>query len=428
MLDLLSSALPPMWDSLEHIPDPLPHALFASEEFSLMSTPASRVYSASLDAPRMTILDTFNPREVMELLNSSNGASLLSPANAAMHMQLSPFAHAPPSYDDFLRSQQHQQQQQQSFQAQTPREFRDFQDFMAMNRYLPSQLMPSPVFSTALGELPSYSFSSPMMTGPMFMQSPPAQDPRAMGQSDPHSAFDEDVKMFTLAPPPQGKHPRGAPLPNFTTPDAFSQHETSSDEGDDDPAKPRPFVCTHDGCQKSYIKSSHLKAHIRTHTGERPFKCTFESCPWRFSRSDELTRHLRKHTGAKPYPCNLCGRPFSRSDHLAAHLRTHAEPKRRSKKPKSSDGIPSVLTAFSATHLPLPPPGAALSAMPPPGVLVATRSHDLSAGLPMPGPAIAPAPVHIPTIAPVVPLNIAPAPPAAVPIAPAPVQVSVTAS
>eukprot|EP00038_Savillea_parva_P018214 m.22706 g.22706 ORF g.22706 m.22706 type:complete len:302 (-) comp4013_c0_seq1:75-980(-) len=90
-----------------------------------------------------------------------------------------------------------------------------------------------------------------------------------------------------------------------------------------DGTKSRPFACTFRDCDKRYTKSSHLKAHIRTHTGERPFACTWEDCNWKFARSDELTRHFRKHTGARPYGCNECGRRFARSDHLAAHLKTH---------------------------------------------------------------------------------------------------------
>ncbi|XP_027020356.1 transcription factor Sp3a isoform X4 [Tachysurus fulvidraco] len=87
--------------------------------------------------------------------------------------------------------------------------------------------------------------------------------------------------------------------------------------------KKKQHVCHIAGCGKVYGKTSHLRAHLRWHSGERPFVCNWMFCGKRFTRSDELQRHRRTHTGEKKFVCPECSKRFMRSDHLAKHIKTH---------------------------------------------------------------------------------------------------------
>ncbi|XP_047475975.1 transcription factor Sp5-like [Penaeus chinensis] len=92
---------------------------------------------------------------------------------------------------------------------------------------------------------------------------------------------------------------------------------------DSSATKKREHICHVPGCGKVYGKTSHLKAHLLSHSGERPFACNWIFCNKAFTRSDELQRHLRTHTGEKRFQCEECGKRFMRSDHLNKHVKTH---------------------------------------------------------------------------------------------------------
>ncbi|KAJ8683054.1 hypothetical protein QAD02_018846 [Eretmocerus hayati] len=85
--------------------------------------------------------------------------------------------------------------------------------------------------------------------------------------------------------------------------------------------KGRPHKC--ENCPAAFMKLSHLKQHVRKHTGERPFQC--DICDRTFPTKSSVKTHLRIHDSLKPYECHLCEMTFSTLSSRKRHLTTHTD-------------------------------------------------------------------------------------------------------
>ncbi|KAF5744000.1 hypothetical protein HS088_TW08G00588 [Tripterygium wilfordii] len=106
-------------------------------------------------------------------------------------------------------------------------------------------------------------------------------------------------------------------------------------EKEKEPAAPEPepepttevlFLCSYEGCGKTFIDASALRKHSHVH-GERSYICHYENCGKKFLDSSKLKRHFLIHTGARDFVCPVegCGKAFSLDFNLRSHMKTHSQ-------------------------------------------------------------------------------------------------------
>lgn len=102
-----------------------------------------------------------------------------------------------------------------------------------------------------------------------------------------------------------------------------SQSHASKGEGggggaEDPSVEPeRPYPC--EVCGRKFIRATHLRRHMRIHTGEKPFACHI--CGRRYARGDYLRAHIHAHRRDKIHKCKHCGEVFHDLTRFADHCR-----------------------------------------------------------------------------------------------------------
>ncbi|XP_058088668.1 zinc finger transcription factor YY1 isoform X2 [Magnolia sinica] len=102
--------------------------------------------------------------------------------------------------------------------------------------------------------------------------------------------------------------------------------EPEPEEPEPEPTTEVLFLCSYEGCGKTFIDAGALRKHSHIH-GEKQHVCQHAGCGRKFLDSSKLKRHNLIHTGERHFVCphEGCGKAFSLDFNLRAHMRTHSQ-------------------------------------------------------------------------------------------------------
>ena len=189
-------------------------------------------------------------------------------------------------------------------------------------------------------------------------RSAPVYGASAGARGRPAVAALQQLRAGTRRSAPWVLVPKKRQRQRCTCPYCVSGANSKATNLNDPPAK-KKHVCHYPNCSKVYRKSSDIRVHFRSHTGECPFICHWHYCKKSFTRSDELQCHVRTHTGEKRFVCPECWKPFGRTDHLKKHKQIHQRLKEKAAESEASTSAgssDSKEVSEQPTDSPSPPP------------------------------------------------------------------------